>query len=189
MNRYQAAEWDERYQSSGHNLASPRAFLVEVLPQLPRKGWGLDVAMGEGHNANLLAEHGLQVLGVDFSLVALRKARKRYPNVQTALVNLPQIHLEPGCLDVILNFWYLDREMFPLYQQYLKPGGYLVLETMRFDPNRDQSHLRLEYLLQPGELLQSFSGWEFLVYDENVKATVKGQQQLAIRMLARKPVG
>ena len=188
MSRYQAAKWNERYQSSGHNLASPREFLVEVLPQLPREGWGLDVAMGEGHNANLLAEHGLQMLGVDFSMVALRKAKSKYPKVQTALVNLPQIHLQPGCFDVILNFWFLDREMFPLYQQYLKPGGYLVLETMRFDPDSDQSHLRLEYLLQPGELLQSFSGWEFLVYDENVKATVKGQQQLAIRMLARKPI-
>jgi trans-aconitate methyltransferase len=187
MNRYQAAEWDERYQSSGHNLASPRAFLVEVLPQLPRKGWGLDVAMGEGHNANLLAEHGLQVLGVDFSLVALRKAKSKYPNVQTALVNLPQIHLQPGSIDVILNFWFLDREMFPLYQQYLKSGGYLVLETMRFDPDRDQSHLRFEYLVQPGELLQAFSGWDILVYDENVLANAKRKQQLAVRMLARKP--
>jgi 2-polyprenyl-3-methyl-5-hydroxy-6-metoxy-1,4-benzoquinol methylase len=187
MSLDQAAEWDERYQSSGHNLANPRAFLAEVLPQLPREGWGLDVAMGEGHNANLLAEHGLQMLGVDFSLVALRKAKSRYQNVITALVNLPQIHLKPGSFDVILNFWFLDRKLFPLYQQYLKPGGYLVLETMRFDPDSDQSHLRLEYLLQPGELIQSFSRWEFLVYDENVLATVKGKQQLAVRMLARKP--
>ena len=60
---------------------------------------------------------------------------------------------------------------------------------MRFDPDRDQSHLRYEYLIQPGELLQSFSGWDFLVYDENVQATAKGQQQLAVRMLARKPGG
>ncbi|PKO06435.1 MAG: hypothetical protein CVU41_06850 [Chloroflexi bacterium HGW-Chloroflexi-3] len=187
MSRYQAAEWDERYQSSGHNLASPRAFLVEILPQLPREGWGLDVAMGEGHNANLLAEHGLQVLGVDFSMVALRKSKSKYPNIQTALVNLPALHLKEESFDVILNFWFLDRELFPLYQQYLKSGGYLVMETMRFDPARDQSHLRLEYLLQPGELLQSFSGWEFLVYDENVLANAKGKQQLAVQMLARKP--
>ncbi len=187
MSRYQAQEWDERYLSSGHNLASPRAFLMEVLPQLPPLGWGLDVAMGEGHNANLLVEHGLQVLGVDFSMVALRKAKNRYPKVVTALVNIPEIHLLPGCFDVILNFWFLDRKMFPLYQQYLKPGGYLVLETMRFDPDRDQSHLRSEYLLQPGELLQSFSGWEFLVYDENVLTNAKGKQQLAVQMLARKP--
>ena len=74
MSRYQANEWDERYQSSGRNLGKARTFLVEILSRLPRKGWGLDVAMGEGHNANLLIEHGLQVLGVDFSQVALYKA-------------------------------------------------------------------------------------------------------------------
>jgi len=120
MSRFLAAEWDERYLTSGHNLANPRTFLMEVLSPLPKEGWGLDVAMGEGH--------------------------------------------------------------------ILKPGGFLVLETMRFDPDRDQSHLRLEYLIQPGELLQSFSGWEFLVYDENVRATVKGQSQQAVQLLARKPV-
>jgi len=188
MSRFLAAEWDERYQTSGHNLANPRAFLMEVLPQLPKEGWGLDVAMGEGHNANLLVKRGLQVIGVDFSRVALNKAKKNYPQVQAVLADLPVIHLKPGSLDVILNFWFLDRKLFPVYHQLLKPGGFLVLETMRFDPDRDQSHLRLEYLIQPGELLQSFSGWEFLVYDENVRATVKGQSQQAVQLLARKPV-
>jgi tellurite methyltransferase len=187
MTRHQAQEWDERYRTSGHNLSRPREFLVESLHHLPQHGWGLDVAMGEGHNANLLAEHGLMVLGVDFSFVALRKAKSKYPQLHIGLINLPEIHFRPGCLDVILNFWFLDRKMFPLYHQFLKPGGYLVLETMCFDPERDQSHLRYEYLIQPRELLQSFSGWDFLVYDENVQATAKGQQQLAVRMLARKP--
>ena len=63
-----------------------------------------------------------------------------------------------------------------------------MLETMRFDADSDQSHLRFEYLVQPGELLQHFCGWDFLVYDENVQAMAKGQPQLAVRMLARKPV-
>ena len=186
MSRYQANEWDERYQSSGRNLAKARTFLVEILSQLPHKGWGLDVAMGEGHNANLLIEHGLQVLGVDFSQVALNKAKTKYPKIQAVMANLPEIHLQPGCMDIILNFWFLDRKMFPLYHQYLRPGGYLVLETMRFDADSDQSHLRFEYLVQPGELLQHFSGWDFLVYDENVQAMAKGKPQLAVRMLARK---
>jgi|AutmiccommuBRH23_1029490.scaffolds.fasta_scaffold00388_49 2-polyprenyl-3-methyl-5-hydroxy-6-metoxy-1,4-benzoquinol methylase len=187
MSRYKAQEWDDRYQSSGHNLASPREFLVESLHHLPQHGWGLDVAMGEGHNANLLAERGLKVLGIDFSMVALRKAHRIYPELNLALVNLPAVKLTPHLFDVILNFWFLDRTMFPLYHQLLKPGGFLMIETMRFDPDRDQSHLRYEYLIQSGELLQSFSGWDFLVYDENVQATAKGKQQLAVRMLAHKP--
>lgn len=187
IKRYQAAEWDERYQTSGHNLAKPRSFLTEIMQHLPKQGWGLDVAMGEGHNANLLVEHGLDVLGVDFSMVALRRAKDKYPQVHTALVHLPEIHLKPESFEVILNFWFLERVMFPLYQRYLKPGGYLVLETMRFDAQADQTHLRPEYLLQSGELLQTFSGWDILLYDENVQAMAKGKPQLAARILARKP--
>jgi trans-aconitate methyltransferase len=186
MSRFEAAVWDERYRTSGHNLSRPREFLVENLNLFPVTGWGLDVAMGEGHNANLLVERGLQVVGIDFSMVALQKAHQKFPELNLVLVNLPAVNLAHQ-FEVILNFWFLDREMFPLYRQLLAPGGFLMVETMRFDPDRDQSHLNEEYLLQPGELLQVFSGWELIVYDENISAMVKGQQQLAVRMLARKP--
>lgn len=187
MNRQESQKWDKRYQSSRHNLKKPRAFLAESLDLLPDKGWALDVAMGEGHNANLLLQKGMNVLGVDFSKVALANAKKKYPQINTIMVDLPHIRLREASLDVILNFWFLDRGLFPFYKRFLKPGGYLVFETMRFDPNREQSHMQFEYLLQPGELLKSFSGWEKIVYDENVLATVKGQEQLAVRMIARKP--
>ncbi len=182
-----AKEWDERYQISGHNLAKPRPFLQEYLNLLPEKGWALDVAMGEGHNANLLSQRGLKVLGVDISRVALKKALKEYPQIRVALINLPQINLPESSLDVILNFWFLDRDMFPLFDRFLKPGGYLMFETMRSDDQQDQSHVRKEFLLQPDELYHSFTGWEIIVYDENVMAVAKGKPQLATRMLARKP--
>lgn len=146
------------------------------------------MAMGEGHNAGLLASRGLKVLGVDFSRVALQKAKKIYPHVQAAQVELPRLHLPDASLDVILNFWFLDRELFSQYQRWLKPGGLLIFETMRFDPESDQSHLRKEYLIQPGELRTAFSNWNLIVYDENVQALAKGNPQLAARMLARKPL-
>lgn len=188
MSRYQAQEWDNRYLSTSHNLSKPRAFLGEVINHCPTSGWALDVAMGEGHNAGLLESRGLKVLGVDFSRVALQKAKKIYPHVQAAQVELPRLHLPDASLDVILNFWFLDRELFSQYQRWLKPGGLLIFETMRFDPESDQSHLRKEYLIQPGELRTAFSNWNLIVYDENVQALAKGNPQLAARMLARKPL-
>lgn len=187
MNRQESEKWDDRYRSSRHNLKKPREFLKENLNLLPDHGWALDVAMGEGHNANLLQQKGMNVLGVDFSRVALENAKMNYPKINAVMADLPQISLRASSLDVILNFWFLDRTLFPLYDWFLKPGGLLVLETMRFDPDKDHSHMQFDYLVQPGELLKSFSGWDMMVYDENVLANVKGQEQLAVRMIARKP--
>jgi SAM-dependent methyltransferase len=71
----EAAAWDERYRSrelvwgAGPNQAFARA--VADLPP----GRALDLACGEGRNAIWLAEHRWQVTAVDFSQVALDRAR------------------------------------------------------------------------------------------------------------------
>lgn len=68
--------WDERY--AGTDLlwsAEPNRFLVaEVAGLAP--GRALDVACGEGRNAVWLARQGWDVVGVDFSPVAIAKARR-----------------------------------------------------------------------------------------------------------------
>lgn len=74
-------DWDERYRAStslrGGPLlwgAEPNQFLVaEVHDLLP--GTALDLACGEGRNAVWLAEQGWDVDGIDFSPVALDRAR------------------------------------------------------------------------------------------------------------------
>ena len=68
--------WDERY--GGDELlwrADPNRFLVSEVADLP-PGRALDVACGEGRNAVWLAGQGWTVTGVDFSQVALDKARR-----------------------------------------------------------------------------------------------------------------
>jgi SAM-dependent methyltransferase len=69
-------EWNRRY--AGRELlwtARPNRFLVAEAGDL-RPGRALDLACGEGRNAVWLAEQGWQVTGVDFSDVALAKARE-----------------------------------------------------------------------------------------------------------------
>ena len=67
--------WDERYAETDLMWsAGPNLFVVEELePAAP--GTALDLACGEGRNAVWLAERGWQVTGVDFSAVALDRAR------------------------------------------------------------------------------------------------------------------
>ncbi|WP_084263338.1 class I SAM-dependent methyltransferase [Actinomadura formosensis] len=70
-----SAEWDRLY--AGRDLvwsAGPNRWVEEVAAGLPA-GRALDLAAGEGRNALWLAERGWSVTAVDFSAVALDRAR------------------------------------------------------------------------------------------------------------------
>jgi SAM-dependent methyltransferase len=72
----QRAEWDLRYAESGLLWsAEPNRFLVAEVSKLA-PGRALDLACGEGRNAVWLARNGWDVTGVDFSEVAIAKARE-----------------------------------------------------------------------------------------------------------------
>jgi SAM-dependent methyltransferase len=68
--------WNRRYAAGDpHGTATPNEFLVaEVAAILP--GTALDVACGAGRSAVWLAERGWRVTAVDFSSVALDRARE-----------------------------------------------------------------------------------------------------------------
>jgi len=70
-------EWDRRY-AAVENLwsAKPNCVLVAEVAAL-EPGRALDLACGEGQNAIWLAERGWRVRGVDYSPVAIAKARAR----------------------------------------------------------------------------------------------------------------
>jgi SAM-dependent methyltransferase len=69
-------DWDERYSSEELVWsAEPNRFLATEVEYLPPVR-ALDLGSGEGRNAIWLAERGWQVTGVDFSAVALAKARR-----------------------------------------------------------------------------------------------------------------
>lgn len=71
-----SAAWDERYAATDLVWsAGPNQFVEQELAALePRRA--LDLACGEGRNARWLAEHGWQVTAIDFSPVAIEKARR-----------------------------------------------------------------------------------------------------------------
>ena len=71
-----ADRWNERY--AGKELvwsAGPNALFAEAAAQLDN-GTALDIACGEGRNALWLAEQGWRVSAMDFSSVAIDKAKK-----------------------------------------------------------------------------------------------------------------
>jgi SAM-dependent methyltransferase len=71
-----AHDWDERYRTSELIWkAGPNQWVRQYTQDLS-PGTALDLASGEGRNAVWLAYRGWQVTAVDFSAVAIEKAKK-----------------------------------------------------------------------------------------------------------------
>jgi SAM-dependent methyltransferase len=129
-------EWNRRY--AGRELlwtGRPNRFLVTETGEL-RPGRALDLACGEGRNAVWLAEQGWQVTGVDFSDVALAKAREladaRGVEADWVQADLVGHRPERRGYDLVLLF-YLQlpaaqrREIVHAAAEAVAPGGELLL--------------------------------------------------------------
>jgi SAM-dependent methyltransferase len=69
--------WNARYgERDWEPEREPNRFLVEVIGPITARGRALDLACGEGRNAVWLAARGWSVTAVDFSSVALGRARR-----------------------------------------------------------------------------------------------------------------
>lgn len=179
--------WDKTYQRKGYVFGKdPAEFLAKNVELLP-KGRALDIATGEGRNAVYLAKKGFLAEGVDISVVGLRKAKKLAAEngvqIQTVNADLNAYKIKPDNYTVILNFYYLQRSLFPQIKAGLKKGGVLVFETYTKEQlkNPGGATWEKEYLLEPGELKKAFADLEILHYSESND----GKQAIA-SLLARK---
>jgi len=101
-----SADWDRRYAAAELLWsAGPNRFVAEELGDLP-PGRALDLACGEGRNAIWLAERGWRVTAVDFSAVALGKARRlagvRGVDVDWVLADVRDYRPEAAAFDLVL---------------------------------------------------------------------------------------
>ena len=129
-------DWNARY--SGAELlwkADPNRFLVEEIADL-QPGRALDVACGEGRNAVWLADRGWQVTGVDFSDVALSKARRLADDrgVSVEWVNADVAEWDPPAdsFDLVILFYLQlpEPQRSRVYSRMaagVAPGGTLLV--------------------------------------------------------------
>jgi len=189
MPKSDAERWNARYlyEERYATFAQPRPFLVKHAAYLPGSGLALDVAMGLGGNAAFLLGRGLRVVGVDISWVAVRQAKARLPALMAVLADLTNFPLPERTFDVILNFYYLQRDLWPQYRRALRPGGVLFFETLTQEMRALQPEIDPLYLLAPGELRQAFADWEILVYREGWESARGGHRRAVASLVARLP--
>lgn len=185
-----ASRWDERYANEGDEWRNrmPRQLLLDYAYLLPSSGFGLDAASGTAVNGLFLAARGLHVLALDISIVALRIAKQAAQErglwLDTAVFDLTNPWLPANKFDVILNFRFLERGTFPVYQRALKPGGLLFFETF---VKAGKSVVYPHHYLEPGELSSAFTSFEQL---HHAMIEVEGSHSKEVRvteqLIARK---
>jgi tellurite methyltransferase len=178
--------WNARYTQTAQAPVAPRSLLTQNQALLTGGGLALDVAMGVGANAAFLIEHGWQVVGVDRSDVAVFQAKAREPRIQAVIADMVHFWLPPQRFDLILNLYYLDRQLWPIYKTALKPGGVLIIETLTLDMLEMRPDLPPDFLLQPGELRQAFHDWGILLYREGWIESDHGTQKAVASLIARR---
>lgn len=165
----------------------PAKLLVDFIKRLPR-GRCLDVAMGRGRNALFLAGAGFEVEGLDRDPEAVAAcqeiARSRGLSLKAQVADLESYSLPAERYDLIVCFYYLQRDLIPQMCKALRPAGVIVYETFLIDQHLRTGHpRRQEYCFEHNELLDFFRPFRVLFYHEG---EIEGGTWAA-RIIAQKP--
>ena len=183
--------WNRRYAEGEHMAFEPDPFLLAayddfIHPHFPKGGSALDVAGGLGRHAIWLAELRWRVTVVDISEIAFKKAQKkaeeRGVKIEFLVRDLRTYQPEREHYDLVLVFYYLQRELLHDVVQALKPGGLLIYKSYTHEQqNFAKGPKNPVQLLKDNELLHSFPSLRTLYYREIV------QEKAVAELVAVKP--
>lgn len=196
--------WNERFSSKDYLFGTaPNAFLARQRHRLRPGQTALAIADGEGRNGVWLAEQGLDVLSIDFSPVALQKARdlaaSRGVNLRTQQVDLEDWAWEPERFDVVAAIFIqfarpdLRAAIFQGIKRTLTPGGLLLLQGYRPEQLRygTGGPPHAENMYTAAILRTAFAGFEILHLEEHDSVISEGRghhgMSALVDLVARRP--
>lgn len=182
------AIWEERYSRPGRKRHLPDSLLLEHWKDLvgPRV---LDVACGEGRNSIFLAEKGFEVIGVDRSPTAIKKAQMwaQETGVCAEFIceDLERLVLPKVPYDSIVVTRYWQPNLCALLIEALRPGGIILYETYTTRYLNYRSESTRSHLLKSGELRKAFERLDILHYAEVDKPSTR---EYCAQLVGRRPL-
>jgi len=152
-----------------HNIGKPSSWLLRWPQAMRPDASALDLACGSGRNLRHLAAAGMKVTGVDRDAAALASLKHIAETIVTDIEQSPW-PLDQRQFDLVLVCNYLWRPLLPQIVACVAPGGWLIYETFANGQQSIGRPARPEFLLQPGELLQSCAGLRIVAFEDGFDA-------------------
>jgi SAM-dependent methyltransferase len=123
--------------ASAEDVGRYAGWVEELASLLPSSAVVVDLGCGAGLPATReLTDHGMRVVGADFSAVQLSRARRLVPAASLVQADMTALHLQKGSVDAVVSFYALihvpladQRALFPRIRSWLRQGGYLLAIT------------------------------------------------------------
>lgn len=202
MSEYE--RWEARFAKAEYAFGkSPNYFLESCKRLLPPAGRALAIADGEGRNGVWLAEQGLDVVSIDFSPAAQRKAKalaaERHVKVTFELADVHSWNYPDAAFDVVAEIFTQFSSPAERARKWagmrraLKPGGLLIVQG--YTPKQLEygtgGPKEIENLYTRAMLEQAFGGFSELSIAEEERdiheGTSHGGMSAVINLTARKP--
>ena len=169
-----------------HMLPSP--WVIRFLDVIAPSGRVLDLACGQGRHLALGLGSGRRMVGVDRDIAAARQLGAEADLNQPRL-ELHEIDLEdgrpfpfaPGSFDGVIVTNYLWRPILPALVAAVAPAGMLIYETFGQGNEAFGRPRNPDFLLRPGELLETVAGkLQVLAYEHlRLEAPTRIVQRIA----------
>ena len=136
------------------------------MPLIKPGGLVLDLAAGNGRHVGLLRDYGFAVSAVDRDITALLAFAGPRCTVRRADLEIDHDRQLGTDYDGIIVTNYLHRPLLPAIAGALAPGGVLIYETFARGNERFGRPRNPDFLLRPGELLESFTTLTVVAFEQ-----------------------
>ena len=148
-----------------HGSEAPSPWIQRWSHLVPPGGAVLDVACGFGRHMRWFHGRGHPVTGVDRAPEAVQAVASLGEAVLADIENRPWPFAGRQFAAVVVTN-YLWRPLLPAIVQSVAPGGVLIYETFAAGNEAVGKPSRPDFLLQPGELLQTCKGLRVVAYED-----------------------
>lgn len=186
---HEPADWNKRYREGFYNgTVEPHKLLKKFWTAIPGKHV-VDIAMGNGRDTVFLSENGFFATGLEGSIEAIKIARQTAAQksviIHTILGDARTLPYRRNVFDAVIVFYFLKREIIEELKTLLKKDGIFIYETFLKRQNNIDRQRNPKYLLDDGELIGHFAGFELLFYEEIIDDS-GGRRKAIAKAVGRK---